>query len=64
MIGIKTDVLQGNVWGGWVIVSFQLHAEGIRVLLPYLPWDQLTRPTEQQHVAELIQQVTIVVQSI
>ena len=35
----------------------QLQAAGVRVLLPYLPWDQLTHPAGQEHPAALMDQV-------
>jgi hypothetical protein len=35
----------------------QLQAAGVRVLLPYLPWDQLTHPAGQDHTAALMDQV-------
>ena len=35
----------------------QLQAAGVRVLLPYLPWDQNTNPAGQDHVAALVEQV-------
>ena len=37
----------------------QLQAAGVRVLLPYLPWDQLTHPAGQDHTAALMDQVII-----
>ena len=37
--------------------NLQLQAAGVRVLLPYLPWDQNTNPTGQDHVATLVEQV-------
>ena len=35
----------------------QLQAAVVRVLLPYLPWDQNTNPAGQDHVAALVDQV-------
>ena len=37
--------------------NMQLQAAGVRVLLPYLPWDQNTNPAGQDHVAALVDQV-------
>ena len=37
--------------------NIQLQAAGVRVLLPYLPWDQNTNPAGQDHVAALVDQV-------
>ena len=37
--------------------NMQLQAAGVRVLLPYLPWDKNTNPAGQDHVAALVDQV-------
>ena len=37
--------------------NMQLQDAGVRVLLPYLPWDQNTNPAGQDHVAALVDQV-------
>ena len=37
--------------------NMQLQDAGVRVLLPYLPWDQNTNPAGQDHVAALVEQV-------
>jgi len=51
-----TASLPGGLDGLKDLVS-QLQAAGVRVLLPYLPWDQNTNPAGQDHVAALVDQV-------